>query len=82
MQQATPMNSNDLHFKREVLLHVLYDHDQEWQLYPEGLLGVSGTRDVRGATGHSRRDALRGTRSITYVLPHLTFVPQISSTSD
>jgi hypothetical protein len=39
----------DLHFKREVFLHVLDDHDQERQLDTESLLWVCRARNVRGA---------------------------------
>ena len=36
----------DLDFKCEVLLHVLYDHDQERQFYAEAFLRISRTVDV------------------------------------
>ena len=37
-----------LHLEAEVLLHVLQDHDQEGQLDPKRLVGVSRTRNIGG----------------------------------
>ena len=38
-----------LHFKGEVFLQVLNDHDKEGKLDAQGLLGISRTCDVRCA---------------------------------
>ncbi len=35
-----------LHFKAEILFHVLDDHDEEGEFDSEGFLGVGGTGDV------------------------------------
>lgn len=38
-----------LHFKGEIFLKVLDDHDQKWQLDTKCLLGISWTSDERCA---------------------------------
>ena len=37
-----------MHLKAEVLLHVLQNHDQEGQLDPERLVGISRACDIGG----------------------------------
>jgi hypothetical protein len=38
-----------LDFKRKISPHVLYDHNQKWQLHGQNFLRVSGTCYVVGA---------------------------------
>ena len=49
----------NLYLKAEVLLEILDDHDQEWQLDAQGLGGVSWTGDVCRAdvAAHNLQDA-------------------------
>lgn len=49
-----------LDLEAEVLLHVLYDHDEEGQLDAQRHLGIGRTRDERG--GHVRAGHLQHQR--------------------
>lgn len=49
VNQSTWRSSSYLDFKCEILLKILYNHDQKWQLYAQCLLRVCWTCDVGGA---------------------------------